>query len=244
MPRRFKKKRAMQSKQSRQVKTAFAAALPVILGYIPLGVSCGILSAKAGLLPVQVLLLSTLLYAGGGQFMIASMSMAGISPLSTALSVVLMNARHMLYSSASSGYLTIKDKRAAFFYCAQMTDESFGVNHQQFISGNWSVQQARLVNMFSHSCWIVSNMIGVLTGAMLTIALPVVAFSMTSMFLCLLCMQQRTKRNMVAALFAAMAVVIFKSLGLTQVAVLLGSLVGIAAGILLNKKREGLHEVA
>ncbi len=244
MPKPFKKKRAMQSKRSDAVKTAFTAALPVILGYIPLGVACGLLSAKAGLLPVQVLLLSTLLYAGGGQFMIAGMSMAGISPLSTAASVVLMNARHMLYSCASSGYLSVKDKLAAFFYCAELTDESFGVNHQQFICGDWSVRQAGLVNFFSHLSWIVANMIGVLTGAMLTIALPVVAFSMTSMFLCLLCMQERTRRNMAAALFAAIAVVVFKSIGLAQVAVLLGSLAGISAGLLLNKKREDLHEVA
>ncbi len=227
------------------IKEAFAVAMPVILGYIPLGLSCGILSAKAGLLPVQVLLLCMFLYAGGGQFMIASMVFSGVSPLSIAASVTLINARYMLYSSASADYFENDNRNAAFLYGFEITDESFGVNHQQFNSGNWSIQKARMVNTFSQLSWTVSNLIGVYAGGMLPIALPVVAFSMTSMFLCLLCMQKRTKSNIRAALFAAAAVVLCKLIGLSQIAILAGSLVGITGGILFSKEREeGLHEVA
>ena len=102
-------KTAMQSERS-QTRQAFVAAIPVILGYIPLGLSCGLLSAKAGLLPVQVLLLCVFLYAGGGQFMIASMVFSGVPPLSIAASVTLINARYMLYSSASANYFAGDNK--------------------------------------------------------------------------------------------------------------------------------------
>ena len=40
-----------------------AAAIPICVGYVPLGLACGIVAAKAGLNLLQVALLSVLLYA-------------------------------------------------------------------------------------------------------------------------------------------------------------------------------------
>ncbi|MDR3087911.1 MAG: AzlC family ABC transporter permease [Azoarcus sp.] len=43
------------------------AAPPIMIGYIALGIPCGILSVKAGMSVLQVVLLSMLLYSGSGQ---------------------------------------------------------------------------------------------------------------------------------------------------------------------------------
>ena len=178
-------------------KTALYAALPICLGYVPLGAACGILSAKAGLMPVQVLLLSVFLYAGGGQFMVANLSMAGVPSLSVAASISLMNARHMLYGSALAKYFSGINRNRIIAFGLEMTDESFGVNFSRFIRGGWLVQNARIVNSAAHVCWIASTMLGVYAGNLIPIALPVIAFSMTSMFICLLCMQEHTRSTLV-----------------------------------------------
>ena len=141
--------------------------------------------------------------------------------------------------------MPVTTRSAAFVYGYEITDESFGVNNQRFCSEQWCVKRARMVNTFSHLSWTISNLIGVYAGGMIPIALPVVAFSMTSMFLCLLCMQKRTKSNVRAAAFAAAAVILCKLIGLSKIAILAGSLVGIAGGILFSKRREeDLDEVA
>ena len=49
-----------------------------MLGYVAIGVPCGILSASIGLDALQVFLLSALFYSGAGQFMIPNMFLAGL----------------------------------------------------------------------------------------------------------------------------------------------------------------------
>ena len=47
--------------------SAFSAAVPIMLGYVAIGLPCGILGNTIGLNPLQVALLSILLYSGAGQ---------------------------------------------------------------------------------------------------------------------------------------------------------------------------------
>ena len=224
--------------------TVVRVALPVCLGYWALGFACGMLAAKAGLLPVQVFLLSVLLYAGGAQFMVANLLMSGIPALAIASSIVLMNARHMLYGSALAQYFIGKRKTDIVLFGLELTDESFGVNQNRFQQGNWPVKKARAVNTLSHLCWILANMVGVYVGCLVSLPLNVIAFSMTSMFICLLSMQSHNARTICAALTAAAVVIACKLLGLSWVGILLGSLCGIGAGLLVPDKRGDKHAVA
>jgi len=226
------------------LKTALIAALPICLGYAPLGAACGMLSAKAGLLPVQVLFLSAFLYAGGAQFMVANLSILNVSPFSVAVSVALLNARHLLYGSALSRYFANQKRGQAVVFGLEITDETFGINYDRFARGDWPVHTARMVNTIAHLCWVLFSMIGVTVGNLLPIPLPVIAFSMTSMFLCLLCMQEHTKETLRAVACAAVIVLLCKLLGLSEISVLLGSIGGVAAGILMPRKRREENEVA
>ena len=61
------------------ILSAFSAAAPIMLGYVAIGLPCGILSNTIGLNPLQVFLLCALLYSGAGQFMICNMFLAGSS---------------------------------------------------------------------------------------------------------------------------------------------------------------------
>src|SRR5215212_12268414 len=76
------------------------AGLPVVLGYIGIGLAAGVVERAAGLSYAEVLLLSMVLYAGSAQFVLTSMvSLA--SPLSAiVLTVFFVNVRHLLLSAA------------------------------------------------------------------------------------------------------------------------------------------------
>lgn len=138
-------------------KEAFQAAWPIVLGYVVLGIPCGILGVAAGMDVWMIAIMSLLFYSGAGQYMIPNMWLAG-NPISAIIaSVALVNTRQMLYGASLSQFCGSAGKRLAFIFGATVTDESFGVNLARMINGNWSVKHALLVNLFSLTSWTVSN---------------------------------------------------------------------------------------
>ena len=122
-----------------------------MLGYVAIGLPCGILSNSIGMNALQVFLMSALFYSGAGQFMIPNMWLAG-SPMGAIIaSVSLVNTRQMLYSAAFAPMCRTAKKRLSFLFAATVTDESYGVNAAKFAEGGWSVDRAALVNLFSQS---------------------------------------------------------------------------------------------
>ena len=225
------------------IKDAFHAAVPIILGYIAIGVPCGILCDSIGLNALQVFLFSALFYSGAGQFMIPNMYLAG-SPLASIIaSVSFVNTRQMLYSASFAPECQGVSKRLAFLFAATVTDESYGVSTAKFKEGGWSVDRALFVNLFSQSSWTLSNVAGALVGGVLDIPLNIAAFAMTSIFICLMVTQKMTSANIIAIVVTMIGVYICKLVGLTGPAILIGAIIGVAAAMLFSgfvgKKDEG-----
>ena len=209
-----------------------------MLGYVAIGIPCGILCASISLNALQVFLLSALFYSGAGQFMIPNMWLAGSPLASIVASVSLVNTRQMLYSAAFAPACKGVRKRLAFLFAATVTDESYGVNTARFEAGDWSVGRATLVNLFSQSSWALSNVAGVLVGNAIGVPLAIAAFAMTSIFVCLLVTQRPTPANLVAAAVAVAGVFACKAVGLGGPAILVGALAGVAAALAFTWVKE------
>lgn len=222
-----------------RLKEVLGAAWPVMVGYIFLGVPCGIVAQQIGLDALQAFLLSMLFYSGAGQYMIPNMWLAGSPMLAIIASVTLVNSRQMLYGASLSRFCHTAKKKLSFLFGATVTDESFAVNLGRFEKGGWSVGNATLVNVFCQTTWALSNVVGVLVGNLLTVPTALASFAMTSIFLCLLFSQKGTAANVVAALVAIVGVVFCKAVGLSGPAILIGALLGVAAGIAVQRKGKG-----
>ena len=219
------------------LQASFTAALPIVLGYVAIGVPCGILCDSIGLNALQVFAMSVLFYSGAGQFMIPNMWLAGAPIASIIASVSFVNTRQMLYSAAFAPYCVGVKKRLAFLFAATVTDESYGVNTLKFEEGGWTVRRALFVNLFSCTSWSVSCTVGVLVGNAIGIPLAIASFAMTSIFICLLCTQKVTVENVVAAAVAMLGVYVFKLVGLTGPAILLGAVAGVVAALCVSQVR-------
>jgi 4-azaleucine resistance transporter AzlC len=213
-------------------RRAVKAALPVVVGYIALGVPCGILGVQAGLSILQMALLSIILYSGSGQFMIASMWLGGLSPVTIGISVALVNSRQLLYASSLVPRFRGEDRTASLLAAANITDETFGVNTAEYGRGDWHPRQVFIVNCCSQASWTLSNVVGALIGSIWSIDLGVASFAMTSIFVCLLLMQRGRGDFVIAGVGAAIGVVTCKLIGLANVAILVGALIGVACGFL------------
>ena len=217
------------------IQQSLKSALPIMLGYAGIGIPCGILCASVGLNALQVALFSLLFYSGAGQFMVPNMWLTGAPIASIIASVSLVNTRQMLYSASLAQFCQNTAKRRAFLFAATVTDESFGVNVARFSEGEWSVERAILVNLFSQSSWIISSVIGVFLGELFNIPLPLASFAMTSIFICLLCIQNLNKDNLLAMAVAFVVVFLCKWLGLAGLAILVGALAGVAVALVKTK---------
>lgn len=217
------------------VLAALKAAFPVMVGYLFLGIPCGILAQQVGLSALQAFLLSIVFYSGAGQYMISNMWLAA-SPISAiVLSVSLVNSRQMLYGASLSRFCEGAGKLQTFLFGATVTDESFAVNLSKFETGKWSVFAATCVNVFSELSWALANVLGVILGNLLTVPTALASFAMTSIFLCLLFTQRATEPNIAAACSAVVGVVLCKVVGLSGPAILIGALVGVVAGIVVAR---------
>ena len=224
------------------LKDGFKAALPIMAGYIVLGLPCGLLCQQAGITALQAFVMSMTFYSGAGQYMIPNMWLAGAAPLSIIASVSLVNTRQTLYSASLSQFCTGCGKRLAFLFSATVTDESFGVNLAQFQKGGWDAARATVVNICSMTTWALANVAGVVLGSLVSVPTALASFAMTAIFICLLCMQKVDAVNLVTMFTAAAGVVICKLVGLSGAAILLGAVSGVAVGYLFSTallKRKG-----
>lgn len=213
------------------ILSAFSAAVPIMLGYVAIGLPCGILGNTIGLNPLQVALLSILLYSGAGQFMIPNMFLAGSSVAAITASVSLVNTRQMLYAASFAPQCAESPRWLSALFAASVTDESYGVNTARFAEGNWSVDRALMVNLFSQSSWTISNIVGCAVGAAVDIPVPIAAFAMTAIFICLLVTQKFTSANIVAMIVAMLGVYLCKAFGLTGPAILIGAVAGVVCAL-------------
>lgn len=221
------------------ITQAFSAALPIILGYVAIGIPCGILCDSIGLNALQVFIMSYVFYSGAGQFMIPNLYLAGTPIASIIASVSFVNTRQMLYSASFAPYARKASKPLAFLFAATVTDESYGVSIERFRKGDWSVLRATLVNLFSCTSWALSNVVGTFIGSLLGIPLTIAAFAMTSIFICLMITQRLDIENVVAMVTAMIGVFVCKLVGLAGPAILIGAIIGVVVAMVLHKALKG-----
>src|SRR5699024_6281116 len=74
------------------------AGFPIILGYIPVAITFGVLAAQGGLSLIQLTMMSALVYAGASQFMGVNMIVAGSAAVEIIVATLVLNFRHFIMS--------------------------------------------------------------------------------------------------------------------------------------------------
>ena len=222
------------------VGCALRAALPVMLGYVTIGIPCGVMAAEVGLGPIVAFVVSATFYSGAGQFMMASLALAGTPLASMIASVALVSTRQVLYSAALSPYVARAPRPLAALFAATVTDESFGVNLERFVEDDsWTPARATLVNLLSMFSWALANALGALVGPALAIPTTIMSFAMTSIFVCLLVSRRWSAVTVAVVATSALTVVALKALGLGSLSVLLGAVAGVCAGLVAGARGRG-----
>jgi 4-azaleucine resistance transporter AzlC len=175
------------------------ASLPVVLGYLGIGLAAGVVERAAGLSYAEVLLLSTVLYAGSAQFVLTSMLALGAAPSAIVPTVFLVNLRHLLLSAALAPALRGVPAWKNALLGLQLTDETFVVasGHKALRAG-WMAG----LNLSAWAAWAAANVAGAgLSG--LAGDTRLLGFALPAMFAALLVLQLRLHRRFGTALAVA-----------------------------------------
>ena len=103
------------------------AALPVIVGYLPAGITFGILARNAGIYLADVIGFSGIVFAGASQYMAINLLQTGGAYLEIIIATFLLNFRHFLMSASISQRVKEHRKIALAALAYGVTDETFAV---------------------------------------------------------------------------------------------------------------------
>lgn len=199
-------------------------ALPVVLGYLPVGFAFGVLAVQAGMNPLLVGLMSYFVYAGSAQLIAADLLTAGASTATVIVTTFVVNLRHLLMSAALTPYLQNWSKARLAWFSFEMTDETFAANLGRFASHGVNKGEALGLNFIAHMGWVVGGVAGALFDSVIGDVKPFgLDFALPGMFIALLLPHFHVPRRLLAACFGAAFSLFFAVIGAEQWDVMLAT---------------------
>ncbi len=166
-------------------KFAFVKSIPIMLGYVFLGIAFGLVLQKAGLGPLWALIISAGVYAGSMQFALVGILTGGLSFITTAVMTLFINSRHAFYGLTFIE--RFKKMRKAYPYMVfSLTDETYSLlcsmaRPRDFTDREWDMATL-LVSLFDQCYWVAGSVLGALAGQLITFDSTGIDFAMTALF--------------------------------------------------------------
>ena len=223
------------------LKKAFLATIPVMAGYIVLGIGFGMLLQTRGYGVIWALAMSLFIFAGSMQYVAIDLLTGGVSLFTAALTSVAVNARHLFYGiSMVDKYKAQKGVAKRHFLFWTLTDETYSLvcSDEPERSGNLSSYYF-YVSIFDYSYWVLGSVIGSLLGEVFPFSTEGIDFSLTALFLTVFVEQWLTTKNHLAAIVGVAASVLCLFLFGSD-KFLIPAMVLIAVTLILLRKKEGI----
>ncbi len=103
------------------------AGVPVMLGFIPVGVAYAIMARRAGFTAVETILMSAAVFAGASQMMAVGMYAQGAGVITMILTTFILNLRHLIMSACVFNRLKGARTGAKLLAAFGVTDETFAI---------------------------------------------------------------------------------------------------------------------
>lgn len=166
-------------------RAAFPLTLPVMAGYLFLGLGFGILLASKGYSCLWAFFMAVIIYAGSMQYAAIDLLAAGASLITTGIITVAIQIRHLFYGlSLIEKYRHVGKKRWMMIY--ELTDETYSLvatsKPPESVDTGWFYF---FISLLDHSYWIAGCTLGALFGTLVKFNTKGVDFVMTALFIVL-----------------------------------------------------------
>lgn len=187
------------------LSAAFPTTVPVLMGYLAIGLAFGLMLQSAGYGVGWAFLMSLTIYAGSGQYLGVSLLATGADLPQVAFLTLMINFRHLVYG------LSMLEKfrgmgRRKLYMIFSLTDETYALlssakapegvdEHDFYFTIAW----------MNHTYWIAGSVLGSVLGAALGFDTTGVDFAMTALFLVIAVGQWKAAGSHLPALLGAAA---------------------------------------
>ena len=190
------------------IKYALIKSLPVMAGYIVLGIGFGIISEKSGYGILWALAMSVFIYAGSMQYVTVSLLSSGANLLSVALTTLMVNARHLFYGISMLEPYKNSGKYKPYLIFG-LTDETYSlVCRNDVPEGIDFYKYSFWLTLFNQLYWIIGSVIGATIGSIIKFNTAGVEFAMTALFITVFVEQWRSTKNHIPALIGLFSSII------------------------------------
>jgi len=218
------------SETARHEPSALSQALPIVLGYLPVGFAYGVLAVKAGLSTANAGLMSVLVFAGSAQLIGVDMIGAGSPALSVIATTFIVNLRHLLFSAAMAPHLSGWPKWRIARFCFRLTDETFALHATRFHNQQQSTAKTLAINILTQAAWVAGSIAGAVAGGFVPDVRPLgLDFALPAMFAVLLVGQLMSPAHVLAAALGGVLALVISQTPAASWATLLAAVA--AAGI-------------
>ena len=184
----------------RVFRQAFINTIPILAGYLVLGIGFGILLDHAGYGVIWAAATAISMYAGSMQYVGVGLLAGGASVLTTILTTIMVNARHLFYSVSMIDTYRNAGKYKPYLIFA-LTDETYSLLCDGKTPDGADPNVYRfLVSLLDQSYWIAGCIIGNLIGSVLPFPSAGIEFSMTALFVASFTEQWLTAKDHIPAL--------------------------------------------
>jgi len=172
----------MKQKNINEIRFAFIQSMPVMLGYLFLGMAFGLMLQDAGYRFWWAFLSSVVIYAGSMQFVLVTLLSSGAGLLYCALMTLFINGRHIFYGlSFLEKFRTMG--RAYPYMVFSLTDETYSVLCSLKCPPGMNEKKISfLISLFDQIYWITGSVLGAIAGQLLSFNTRGIDFSMTALF--------------------------------------------------------------
>lgn len=177
------------------LKCAFPHTIPIMTGFLFLGMSYGIYMHVSGFSFWYPMLMAMTIFAGSVEFVCVNFLLGAFNPLQAFIVTLILNARHIFYGiSMLDRFKGMGWKKIYLIF--GMCDETFSVNYTadipKDVDSGWFMFFVTLLNQIY---WVLGATLGGLFGSLITLNTEGLDFVMTAMFVVIFLEQYLKDKN-------------------------------------------------
>ena len=220
------------------VRYALPKTVPVMVGYLFLGMAYGILMSVNGFGIGWAIAISIIVYAGSLQYVGIDLLVASVSPAAAFLMALMVNARHLFYGISMLGrYRELGNIKPYLIF--GLTDETFSVVCNETVPEEIGRERGYFWITFLDQCyWVAGTLLGAAAGSVITFNTKGLDFALTALFVMIFTEQWTSEKKhgpaVTGVLCSAACLAVFGA-----EAFIIPAMIAILAVVTLGYKREG-----
>lgn len=179
----------------RTLAAAFPHTVPVLTGYLVLGMAYGVLMQAKGYGAIWAFLMSAVAFCGSMQFVAITLLTSAFDPVEAFLMSLMVNARHLFYGVSMLGkYRGMGWAKVPLVYT--LSDETFSiVSSVEPPEGMRARDFYLAVSVLDYIYWVGGSVLGALAGKFIRFDTTGLDFALTGLFVVLFIEQVKNPEN-------------------------------------------------